>query len=139
RAIRWGSSGVGPSYGRWGDPVAGSPHPCGSLPLGLGVDEIHRAFELADRVDELQLAVLPLVDEEALALGEALLVPHEVAEDRAHRLLRRAGVQPLAQLEVVGGAGGPDRLLDALAHGERNRLVLVGRGAVGLGVVVHEV
>src|SRR5688572_32834626 len=60
-------------------------------PLGAR-NQIDGARELTHRVHELQLAVLPLVDEEALALGEASFVPDEIAQDRADRLLGSPGV-----------------------------------------------
>ena len=58
---------------------------------GFGQENRRGARELADRVDELERAVLPLGDQEWLAERQAAPVPVEVAEDGPDR--RRRGVR----------------------------------------------
>src|ERR1043166_2815127 len=97
-----------------------------SRPFRLGPQQILDAGELALGPQELELAVLPLQHQEWPAHRQPALVPVEVTDDRAHRIGLGARGQPVAQLLVIGSAGGPHRLLHALAHREWNGLVLVG-------------
>src|SRR3712207_9463676 len=66
-------------------------------------------------------------------LFRSALIPGEGAEHGAHRVGLGAGVQPLAELQIVGRAGAADRLLHALADREGNGGILVrGRAVLGL-------
>src|SRR3712207_8988082 len=60
-------------------------------------------------------------------LFRSALIPGEGAEHGAHRVGLGAGVQPLAELQIVGRAGAADRLLHALADREGNGGILVRR------------